>query len=85
MNRMEPVEELEKLLSDFEKAKMKLEKYLTGAEPLPSSQWDLEETCDMQRSVISEIFNSIIFRAMALERINALPLHLSEQVAVLQK
>ena len=77
------IADLELKIAAFEAAKEKLEGYVHGVIPLPSVNWTKTEFIQLQRTAVNELFDNVIFKAMALERINALPVDLSEKVAQL--
>ena len=77
--------DIEQKIEVFEAAKEKLEGYIHGVIPLPSVNWTKDEFVKLQRTAVNELFNNVMFKAMALERINALPVELSEKVAQLTK
>lgn len=79
------IKDLELKIESFEAAKEKLEGYIYGTIPLPSVNWTKDEFIQLQRTAVNELFNNVMFKAMALERINALPVELSEKVAQLTK
>jgi len=77
--------DLEKKIAAFETAKEKLEGYIHDIIPLPTVNWTKKEFIQLQRTAINELFDNVIFSAMALERINVLPVELSEKIALLTK
>lgn len=79
------IADIEQKIAAFEAAKEKLEGYIHGIIPIPSVNWTKDEFIQLQRTAINELFNNVMFKAMALERINSLPVELSEKVAQLTK
>lgn len=76
-----PLERIQERIAQFEKAQKTLEGYEDGSLPLPNNMFDRYETCFYQRDILKRLFNEVLFEAMALERVNALPVELSEKIA----
>jgi hypothetical protein len=76
-----PLERIKERIVQFEKAQKNLEGYEDGSLALPNNMFDRYETCLYQKDVLKRLFNEVLFEAMALERVNALPVELSEKIA----
>lgn len=76
-----PLERINERIVQFEKAQKTLEGYEDGSLPLPNNMFDRYETCFYQKDILKRLFNEILFEAMALERVNVLPVELSEKIA----
>ena len=76
-----PLERINERIVQFEKAQKTLEGYEDGSLPLPNNMLDRYETCFYQKDILKRLFNEILFEAMALERVNVLPVELSEKIA----
>lgn len=78
------ISDIEQRIHSFENAYSRMVGYRDGTIPLPSSSYDLDEIVDMQKDVVKRLHNEIISSATALERVNALPIELSEKIANLE-
>lgn len=81
MNKSDPLKEIKERLEHLENAQANLQGYEDGTLALPNNMFDRYETCLLQKDVVKRLFNEVLFAAMALERVNALPVELSEKIA----
>jgi hypothetical protein len=81
MIKQDPLKEIKERLVQLENAQANLQGWEDGTLPLPSNMFDRYETCMLQTDIIKRLFNEVLYAAMALERVNALPVELSEKIA----
>lgn len=81
MTKSDPLKEIKDGIERLESAQANLQGYEDGTLPLPNNMFDRYETCLLQKDVVKRLFNEVLFAAMALERVNALPVELSEKIA----